>query len=178
MRVMLVEIGNVVGMVGLLITLVSFRVGHGRRLHDLEPGLVEAFQRSRGWVRRAVLRRKPVTATARGRATGTFTVSGSAHGVSWAVLLPGDDIAVRVDKLRRNFDRLREQQEQQRIQARELTSILADVRKSVDQINADISAKEQADREASIRADRWEVRGLVTALIGAAIALLGSLTGW
>lgn len=167
------ELGNVLTIGGILVTLVAYLGQHsGVTLGDLEPGLVQRWSTSRAWFRRKLGRtsdRVILVQGAAGRARG-----GSVVVWSWKPINSEDDLDTRVEALTQNVEQLRknltELREMDTKHFRNVTTglstRLADLKRLVDERHA------QSRRETTA-AMRWEVRGLLITLIGAGMSALG-----
>lgn len=166
-------IGNALTIVGIVVTFVAYFGQHsGVTLADLEPGLTDRWNRARAWVRRKLGRTKTVTIAVEGAVEVNSAMSGRVS--VWSPIQPGDDIAVRADKLERNLDRLREEfgeaQAEQRTMLREAEQRLAD---RVADLNRLVVERHEESRRAATAAMRWEVRGLLITLLGAGLSIVG-----
>ncbi len=166
-------VGDLLTIIGILLTLASYYVQHsGVSLADLEPGLTARWNRTRAWVRRRLGLTKTITRQVPTALDGSAALS--VTGIAWSRIQPGDDIAVRADKLERNLDRLRanldehRKQDQQRF--REVTDRLTERVNELDQL---VATRHEEIRRATTAAMRWEVRGLLITLVGAGLSILG-----
>ena len=102
------QLGNAITVLGILVTLVAYFGRHsGVSLADLEPSLMARWSRAQGWVRRKLGRGKTITINVNSAMEVSSAMS--ARVSVWSPIQPGDDIAVRADKLERNLDRLRDE---------------------------------------------------------------------
>jgi hypothetical protein len=167
------ELGNALTILGIVVTLVAYFGQHSRvTLADLEPRLARGWFRGRAWVLRKLGRSKAITI--RGGLAGEVSFAGSAIGMVWSPIQPGDDIAVRADKLERNLAALRTNLQQTREhdqkRLRELADTLTERVTALDQL---VATRHQETVKATTTAMRWEVRGLLITFLGAALGILG-----
>jgi hypothetical protein len=168
------EVGNVLTVAGILVTFVGYFGQHGLvRLRELEPGLVDWWNRSRVWLTVKLGRSKSVNIQGvAATVTAGVTVSGTA--MVWSPPQPDDDLETRVDKLQRNLEALRSdaaelrQLDQQRF--REVTDRLAE---RATALELDLAALREEGKRESTWAMRWEVRGLLITLVGAGLSVFG-----
>jgi hypothetical protein len=96
----------------------------------------------------------------------------SARASVWSPIQPGDDIAVRADKLERNLDRLRDELHETRAEydarVRELEQRLTGRINDLDQF---LAKRHDESRQVATAAMRWEVRGLLLTLVGAGLSI-------
>ena len=91
---------------------------------------------------------------------------------------PSDAIYIRVEKLAKNIDQLRSDLIHERSESDEIRLSVAAIDTRISEIESSRADEVHDMNQASLTADRWEVRGLVIALAGAALSLFGSLSGW
>jgi len=98
--------------------------------------------------------------------------------MTWRPIQPGDDIAVRVEKLAQNLDELWAYGQQLRGQdhqwIQEIEDELSTRLTALDQL---VATRHQDSKRAETAAMRWELRGLVITLVGTGLAVLGSTIG-
>lgn len=170
---MVQAVGNTLTIVGILVTFVAYFGQHsGVSLVDLEPKVVAQWYRSRAWVRKRLGRTKTITVGLNAVLERSVAMPGTI--LVWNQIQPGDDIAVRTDKLARNLDALRvninqgraEDRKQQRETAQKLTERLHELDQTV-------ARRDAESRQAATSAMRWEVRGLLITLVGAGLGIFG-----
>lgn len=167
------EIGNALTIVGILVTFMAYFGQHSRvSFADLEPWVAARWRGFRAWVRKMLGRDQPATVSFNAVLRGDSSLS--AEIMTWNPIQPGDDIAVRADKLARNLDSLLEQfnrtKTEHRKQLREATQKVTERLNELDQTTAQRHAESE---RAATSAMRWEVRGLLITLVGAGLGILG-----
>ncbi|GAA3535944.1 hypothetical protein GCM10022234_35870 [Aeromicrobium panaciterrae] len=167
------EIGNVITVIGVIVTLVAYFGRHsGVSLYELEPRLMSQWSSARGWVRRKLRRSTSVTVNVEGAAS--IVVTASARGSVWSPIQPDDDIDVRAEKLAQNLDRLRDQVEENRS---EQESLVLQLEQRLTERASDLETRmieqQLEGRQVATAAMRWEVRGLMLTLVGTVLSILG-----
>ncbi|QYJ03507.1 hypothetical protein KUV85_14405 [Nocardioides panacisoli] len=167
------QVGNAITILGILVTLVAYFGQHsGVSLADLEPSLMARWRRARGWARRRLGRGKANTINL--NAAIEISSAMSAKLSVWSPIQPGDDIAVRADKLERNLDQLRDDFHETRTEhdarVRELEQRLTGQISDLDKL---VANRHEESRHAATTAMKWEVRGLLLTLVGAGLSILG-----
>lgn len=170
---MLQATGNLLTIAGIVVTLTAYFGQHSRvTLADLEPGLTDRWHRTRHWVRRRLGRSQSATIGLQAVLRADMAMSGRAF--VWTPIQPGDDIAVRAEKLARNLERVRDEVHRARHEcetnAREAEQRLTSRLREVEQVAAE---RHEASQRATTAAMRWEVRGLLVTLVGAGMSVLG-----
>lgn len=130
------------------------------------------WNRARVWVRRRLGLTTSVNVGV-GRATG-WAVADKAIAMTWSPIQPGDDIAVRADKLARNLDSPAGERgrhaEAGRGTVREVTDSLSE---RVKELGQEVADHQQENRKTATWGMRWQVRGLLITLVGAGLSLIG-----
>ena len=154
---MLIEVGNAIGIVGLLLTLASFRIGHGRKLSELEPGLISSSKRARAWFKRCILRRRPQTITIQPKSATSTVTFGTPRLSVHENIGPSDAIYIRVEKLAKNIDQLRSDLIHERSESDEIRLSVAAIDTRISEIESSRADEVHDMNQASLTADRWEV---------------------
>lgn len=166
-------IGSIISIVGILVTLVAYITEHrGLTLREVEPWLDALLQGTREHARRLFGKK---TRTVRGTGEPTqVNVDILASGGVWAQIESTDAIDVRVNKLARNLDTLNSEFKKFRpvIEGR-ITDVQTSTMHQITLIRSDLVAKDENDRETETRTARWEIRGLMIALVGVLVSLFG-----
>jgi hypothetical protein len=156
-------IGNILSIVGVLVTLVAYR---RISVRDLEPRLAAGWQRVL-----VVLRRLPGWPQPRmhyGSVSAEWGIKMGAPSVRvWAPIDAGDAIDVKVEKVARNLKNFVTEFDGHR---QAIESKIADVKReateSIARIEINLAARDKDEQAAETFAARWEVRGLLMVLVG------------
>jgi hypothetical protein len=167
------QVGNTINVAGIAIALWSFWAEHrARRLHDLFPPVTKAWRWSKVRVLRLLGRDRPVTVSA--DAALHVMWSGEASLLAWRPMSPDADPAVTVSALVENLESLRAHVDRlHEDNVKRTDQVGSGLRQRVESIESERTAGDAREREIETNAMRGQTIGLVLALVGSLLSLLG-----